>query len=103
VQLALSLSDETDDALRVRASRLTELSAALHLLLAVADGCLPPSPTSLGRVRDALDVVAAFAPGGRLGQVVRRFRITPPGGGRWAELTEELEFATNLCPRPRDR
>jgi hypothetical protein len=97
VQLVLPITGGTDDELRAQADGLAELSGALHLLLAVADGRLHPSATSLGRVRDALDVIARFAPGGRLGHVVRRFRDDRPGRRRWSELAAELDFATSLC------
>jgi len=91
-----------EDQLGTRAGRLTELADALRLLLAVADGRVPPSPASLPRVRDALEVVAAFNPGGRLGHVVRRFRESPPGSRGWVELAGELEFAASLWPTRSD-
>jgi len=95
-QLVLPLGDGTAERLSADAGQLAALSDALHLLLAVANSRVAPTSASVPLVRDALDLVANFGPGGRLGHVVRRFCEGPPEAQRWPELAAELEFAVNL-------
>lgn len=98
-QLGLPFPTEDPAAcLAASAEALAALNRALRFLLAVADGNTTPDPAAVAELHQALDVLATFNLGGRLGHVIRRYRTEPPTAGGWAELANELAFAVSLYP-----
>jgi hypothetical protein len=90
------VTTEPAERLAATAEALVRLNRALRFLLDVADGLATPGPVIAHQLQESLDVLAAFNLGGRLGHVVREFRVRPPTGQRWAEFAAELAFAVSL-------
>lgn len=99
-QMELSFPDqeETSPATVAQVGSLVDLHCAVRLLVDVAEGRVARSAVALDGVRASLGVVAAHAPRGRLGHVVRRYLAHPAKGFCWDELADELAFVLSLTP-----